>query len=734
MSCNLSLQLVRLALPVPLRRHFDYLAPAPLPALGVRVSVPFGRQTLVGLVVEHPSHSDVAYDKLKPIAAVLDTQPLLGNDVLALMQWGASYYQHPLGEVLPHALPTLLRKGERASYREVETWHCTAAGFGCDLAALKRSPKQQQALVQLRLGAASRSDLTALAVTAAVLKALEGKGWIERQQAALPPATNWAAQLHINEGLRLNQEQALAVATINSQRAHFGAYLLDGITGSGKTEVYLHLLAPVLAAGQQALILVPEIGLTPQTVQRFRRRFNVPVVMINSAMNERERLEAWLACRDGSAAILIGTRSAVFTPFARLGLVVLDEEHDNSFKQQEGFRYHARDLAVMRAHRAGIPIVLGSATPSLETVLNVRRGKYHHLTLNRRAGNAQTATQAILDIKGVRLQAGVSPQLEQLMSEQLRAGNQVLLFLNRRGYAPALLCHGCGWSAACPRCDAWFTWHQGARRLHCHHCDSTESVPHTCPACGGHELVGTGVGTEQLEQYLRQRFADYSLVRIDRDSTRRKGALADHLQAIKAGEHQILIGTQMLAKGHHFPDVTLVGLLDVDGALFSSDFRAAEHLAQLYTQVAGRAGRASKAGMVVLQTHHPEHALLQDLTQNGYRDFAQTALTEREQLGLPPFSHQALFRASSHQLSDVQHFLNRLAQLLAGAHFPLQVLGPLSLGMARKAGKYQQQLLLQSRARQPLAQLLPWAISELAHWPETRRVRWSIDIDPIELS
>ncbi|MGL5226478.1 MAG: primosomal protein N' [Aeromonas sp.] len=735
MNCSQMLALVRVAVPVPLRRHFDYLSSLPLPAPGCRVEIPFGFQTLVGLVVDHPHETDVPHDKLKPIKRVLDATPVLGPDILALMTWSANYYQYPLGEVLPHALPVLVRKGEPAAYRALAFWFATDTGMACDLNELKRAPKQQQALALLRKGPQTPSALKQEEIQAATLTTLEKKGLLEKRSLEPSHDSEWAAGFDATEGLRLNGEQALAVSAVTSQSNKFGAFLLDGITGSGKTEVYLSILEPLLRAGKQALVMVPEIGLTPQTINRFRRRFKVPVVAMNSAMNDQERLDAWLACRDGGAAILIGTRSAVFTPFNDLGIIIIDEEHDGSFKQQDGFRYHARDLAVMRAHRAGIPILLGSATPSLETLHNARSGKYHHLTLTRRAGNAQTARQVILDLKSVRLQAGVSPQLEQLMAEHLAAGNQVMLFLNRRGYAPSLICHQCGWSAACERCDAWYTWHQAGRRLHCHHCDSVRPLPRSCPECGSHELVGSGVGTEQLEQHLTTLFPQYPVVRIDRDNTRRKGELETHLTDIKAGKYKILIGTQMLAKGHHFPDVTLVGLLDVDGALFSADFRAAEKLAQLYIQVAGRAGRASKPGLVVLQSHHPEHALLQDLTQNGYGHFADTALKERRLLGLPPFSYQALFRAEATGRDSVQQFLARLADTLRSAHYPnVLVLGPISGFMERKAGQFRMQLLVQGPNRAPLAQLLDWAVKELASWPETKRVRWSLDIDPTELN
>ena len=734
MSQTQSLYPVRVALPVPLRRQFDYLAPLPLPQPGCRVRVIFGRQQLIGIVISHPAQSDLPPEKLKPLLEVLDPAPLFGPTLWPLLQWAASYYQHPLGEVLHHALPLLLREGEAPERRPLTGYELTEQGEVQLATPLRRAPRQQQLLERLREGAVSGADLRAEGMDSPILKAVQEKGLI-RELDLLCRQEPWLQQLviHHEDAPRLGAEQAMVVANIN-QQGGFGVFLLDGVTGSGKTEVYLQIIAPVLARGQQVLVLVPEIGLTPQTLRRFRRRFNAPVLPLHSAMNDRERLESWLACRAGEAAILIGTRSALFTPFAKLGLIIIDEEHDASFKQQEGFRYHARDLAIMRAREEGCPIVLGSATPSLESLQNARSGKYQHLTLKSRAGGAAHAREMVLDIKSLPLQAGVSPQMLDLMAHHLAQGNQVLLFLNRRGYAQSLLCHQCGWIAACGRCDAYYTLHQASRRLQCHHCDSMRAIPECCPECGSPQLQGTGIGTEQVEQLLAERFPHYRTIRIDRDSTRRKGELEAHLDGIRAGEYQILIGTQMLAKGHHFPDVTLVGLLDVDGALFSADFRATEKLAQLYTQVAGRAGRASKPGLVVLQSHHPEHLLLQDLVNNGYSHFAITCLQERQALGLPPFSFQALLRAEARDRAMVEQFMLAITGLLSqrAPFYPeLLFIGPLSPQMERRAGKFRMQLLLQSPRRADLSRLLHELLPQIEALPY-RQVRWSLDVDPQE--
>ncbi len=386
---------------------------------------------------------------------------------------------------------------------------------------------------------------------------------------------------------------------------------------------------------------------------------------MHSALNDTERLNAWLAARDKVAGIVIGTRSALLTPFAKLGIIIVDEEHDSSYKQQDSLRYHARDVAVMRAHLENIPIVLGSATPALETLHNALSGKYHHLQLTQRAGNALPTRNHALDVKGLYLESGLSAPLIAEMRRHLSAGNQVMLFLNRRGFSPALMCHECGWIAECQRCDAYYTYHQHSNEMRCHHCGSQRPVLHQCKGCGSTQLVTVGVGTEQLEAQLHTLFPEYRSVRIDRDSTRRKGSLESALTAIRKGEYQILIGTQMLAKGHHFPDVTLVALLDVDGSLYSSDFRASERLAQLFIQVAGRAGRASKPGEVVLQTHHPEHSLLQALLHKDYHHFALTALEERKLAQLPPYSFLSLFRAEANHTAQVEEFFASSARNLA---------------------------------------------------------------------
>ena len=507
------------------------------------------------------------------------------------------------------------------------------------------------------------------------------------------------------------------------------------MTGSGKTEVYLSVLENILAQGRQALVLVPEIGLTPQTIASFRERFNAPVEVLHSGLNDSERLSVWLRARNGEAAIVIGTRSALFTPFSRLGVIIIDEEHDSSYNQQEGWRYHARDLAVFRAREEGIPIVMGTATPALETLHNVQMSKYRQLTLSKRAGNAKPTVQHLLDLKGLPLKVGLSQPLLKRMKTHLQADNQVILFLNRRGYAPALLCHECGWIAECQRCDHYYTLHQNHRQLRCHHCDSQRPVPQQCPKCGSTHLVSVGVGTEQLENELAPLFPDTPITRIDRDTTSRKGSLEQHLADVHQGGARILIGTQMLAKGHHFPDVTLVALLDVDGALFSADFRSAERFAQLYTQVSGRAGRAGKQGEVILQTHHPEHPLLQILLQQGYDAFAKQALAERKSVFLPPYTSHIIVRSEDHDNQQSALFLQQLRNLLEASPLKddaLWIMGPVPALQAKRSGRFRWQLLLQHPSRQLLQRLIKTSQPLINTLPQARKVKWTLDVDPID--
>ena len=729
------MNIVRVALAVPLPRFFDYLyAPDLTPIVGGRVLVPFGSQKRVGIVVDLPASSDVAKEKLKPIIDVLDTESLFNSTTWDWLAWSANYYRAALGDVLFQALPVKLRNGESAVKNDRTFWRITELGKqALESGELKRAKKQIEALNLLLTQDLEKGNNE---ISSAIWSALKGKDYVEEiivptEQKSWQQALGDNPLVNLDNRLTLNKQQALAFSQLLFQEG-FNVWLLEGVTGSGKTEIYLQYIEEVLKKGKQVLVLVPEIGLTPQTVRRFQARFNVEIDVLHSNLNDTQRLNVWERARTGQSAIVIGTRSALFTQFSDLGLIILDEEHDGSFKQQDGWRYHARDLGIVLAQKLNIPILLGSATPSLESVNNVQNGKYRHLVLSKRAGNATALRQFVIDLKHQRIQNGLSEPLLQRMQEHLEKGNQVLLFLNRRGFAPVLLCHECGWIDECHHCEKPYTYHQHQRVLRCHHCGAQKTVPIQCGHCGSTHLVTTGLGTEQLEETLKARFPQYNIARIDRDSTARKGKLEGYLEDIQQGKSQILIGTQMLAKGHHFPNVTLVALVNVDNALFSLDFRAEERLAQLYVQVAGRSGRAEKQGEVVLQTHYPDHPLLTTLLEKGYQAFAEETLKLRHNMGLPPFSFQALFKAQCRHSEEAENALSQLASFFYEQKIEgLQVLGPIPAPFSKKAGQYRWQLLLQHASRKQLQTALSRYSPELI---KSSQVRLILDVDPLDLS
>jgi primosomal protein N' (replication factor Y) len=723
--------ILRIAVPTPLYRSFDYLPPHDVAAsalqAGQRVRIPFGRRNTVGVLLEVVSHTDIEPHKLKRALKVLDETPVLDADILAMVSWASRYYQHPIGEALATALPVLLRQGEAPTAADTTAVRLTPAGQAVDPATLARAPRQASVLAALH-AQPDGIERSALDAPAAVLRTLADKGWIEsftRQPLPLSGHTE-SETAHT-----LNPAQQQAVDALLAGLGAFHPYLLEGVTGSGKTEVYLHLIEQVLARGQQTLVLVPEIGLTPQLVSRFRQRFPVPLAVLHSGLNDRERLAAWQQARSGEAPIVIGTRSAIFTPLARPGLLIVDEEHDASLKQQDGFRYSARDLAVWRARQLDLPVVLGSATPSLESLYNVEQQRYQQLELPERTGTARMPDYRLIDVRQRKLEHGLSTVLLSDIERHIATDGQVLLFLNRRGYAPTLMCYGCDWVAECQRCDARMTWHHSDGRLHCHHCGSQRPVDQTCPECGGSDLHPQGQGTERVEQALAEHFPDVERLRIDRDTTRRKGALDRLLERARDGRRQILLGTQMLAKGHHFPNVTLVGILDADHGLFSTEFRASERMAQLIVQVAGRAGRDNRPGQVLIQTAHPDHPLLQLLVTRGYRAFAEAALAERKAARLPPVTNLALLRAEATDAGAPVRFLEGVQERIGSDH-AVEAWGPVPAGMERRAGRYRAQLLLQCDQRGELQQLLGVLVRQLEQSPETRKVRWSVDVDPAD--
>ncbi|MFQ3249242.1 MAG: primosomal protein N' (replication factor Y) [Glaciecola sp.] len=742
------MQVIQVAISVPMPQLFDYkidmldVSNAAVAAsdddalIGCRVLVPFGPRKCVGIVLRVGVESEYEITKIKSVLKVLDSSPVCSEQMLQLGKWMSEYYHYPIGEVLHTLLPAALRKQQSgktkpsvATESYLQLTPASSAHEEVD-ELLARSAKQFDLYRMLEKGPL-RVSIIKQQFTPAIIKALTEKNLIEKIE-LVEKVNDWKAELSIAEKPVPNVEQAMAISTINLANS-FDTMLIEGVTGSGKTEVYLQIIEPLLAAGKQVLILVPEIGLTPQTVGRFEKRFGIRVGTLHSNLNDTERLQVWQQAKEGSLGIIIGTRSSIFTEMKNPGMIIVDEEHDESFKQQDNLKYHARDIAVYRARQLNIPLVLGSATPSLESLHNALEKKYRHILLPNRAGSAAMPAQRLMNIKGQPMQYGIAQGMIDKMQVQLDAGNQVMVFVNRRGYAPALLCHQCGHVENCERCDNPMTVHKSANNLQCHRCADIRHLPKNCPACGHDELDTFGIGTEQLQQGLESLFPDFSTVRVDSDTVRGKGKLSKLLKDINQKKYQILVGTQILSKGHHFPDVTLVLILNVDSALFSADFRAPEKLAQLITQLSGRAGRSDKIGEMWLQTHCPEHPLLQDLINNGFSDFARYALLERKHACLPPHEHQICIRSESHHKHLSVHFLQLCAQLFTQFKY-IKVLGPFPAFIEKRQGRYRNLLIIQSASRKYLQQATEQANKALSEMPVSKQVRWSIDVSPIDFS
>jgi len=716
-------RIIRVAVPVPLDRLFDYRLPddCASPVVGSRVLVPFSGRRLVGLctAVNPADGYEGTSGKLKDLLSVLDHHNFIGDELWQLGIWLADYYQHPLGEVLATLLPAAARGSRPLPATASEHWQLTTTAA----VDLGRAPKQQALLARITElgGHVSTARLREEGFPKAVVRGLQAKGLIVRTSQSAARSTTSAA---VN-GLELNPEQQHALDLLLGDRGRFAPTLLHGITGSGKTEVYLRLIEQVIADGRQVLVLVPEIALTPQTLSRFEERFGSAEV-IHSGMTDRARLVTWLKAQRGELNILIGTRSAVLTPFADLGLIVVDEEHDASFKQQEGLRYSARDVAVKRAQQLQIPLLLGSATPSFESLNNAASGRYQLLNLTRRAGTAALPQFHLIDLRGLKLDNGLAADLLRVMRRHLDANNQVLVFLNRRGFAPALLCGACSWRAECPSCERAMTMHRSPPGLICHHCGRRERLPETCPQCHQADLIPVGQGTQRTESVLAEHFPDLPIYRVDRDTVRSRALLEAQLDAIHSAERCILIGTQMLAKGHHFPNVTLVAVLNADGGFLSPDFRAPERTAQLIIQVAGRAGRAERPGEVYIQTYQPDNPLLSALLEQGYEGFAEAEMKTRAAAELPPFRPIALLRCESANAASAEHWLREAKNLLPA---PLEAYGPAPCIIPRVADRLRFQVLVLAASR-PLLHAGLKALKQLPSPPAG--IRFALDIDPYD--
>jgi primosomal protein N' (replication factor Y) (superfamily II helicase) len=722
-------KILKIALPdAPIKPYFDYLLPEHLkanPLPGVRIIVPFGRQKKIGFLIEINHQSEIPAHKLKPIISIIDEKPIFKPSFMRLILWASQYYHYPLGEVIKNSLPKKIKSGEKIEqkyyiYQYVEKKNKSQ---------LSKNQKALLAYLEKHPKGLDEAALQAIGFQKRTLSTLEQKGnlvKIEKKQKLKEPTLG-----NNPSPLTLNTEQKAALNAIQENKG-FQTFLLDGITGSGKTEVYLQAIKPLIQEKKQVLILVPEINLTPQTIQRFQKRFPHKMAVFHSKCSEQEKLENWKEIYNGKALIIIGTRSALFAPLKKPGMIILDEEHDLSFKQQSSFRYSARDLAIVRGKIENIPVILGSATPSLESFQNVALKKFRHLQLNKRSNLKPLPRFYLINIKDKKLNAGISPILLEKIESHLKNNNQVLIFLNRRGFSPILLCHSCGWVAYCQNCDAKMVWHHNPKRLFCHYCGFNQKKPNECPSCQDLTLLSLGSGTERLEAVLSKHFSGFPVIRVDKDSTRLKGSMENILEKIKTGKGQILVGTQMLAKGHHFPNLTMVAILEGDSALYSANFKAGELMGQLITQVAGRAGREDKLGEVYIQTHQPNHPWLETLVQKGYRAFAQQLMKEREIIGFPPFTYLAAIRAEARELNKALGFLNQVRQDLSQFNLNgIKISTAIPAWMEKKANAYRAILLIRSKKRALLHQCLKKFTEK--NYKNSQQLRWFLEVDPIEI-
>ena len=741
-AATINPKIISVAVPVPLRQPFDFLEPLKPYELivGARIRVPFGNRVLIGLIVEIKGESDVPKAKLKHALDVLDNDSIFDAKLWSTLQWLASYYLAPIGEVLEGAMPSKIRQGGTQAPASLKTWSMSEKGRSLPIEQLQRAPlqlaiikrfMQSEVLTSVDFNNDSSSWRQAI-------KALIEKQWIVETEQLPSLSSSEQTELKNNREFKLNTDQQHAITTISNliERSEFSCSLLHGVTGSGKTEVYFDLMQKVLEIDQQVLFLVPEIGLTPQLIERVQNRFSYSMVVMHSGLNDSERHHAWWHAKQGNAQIVIGTRSAVFTSFTNLGLIVIDEEHDASFKQQDGVRYQARDVAIYRAKLEKIPIVLGSATPSLETYHNAQRDRYQYLRLDKRATKAALPTIEIFDTNKLPSSDGLSPPMLEAITKTLDSGKQVMLFLNRRGYAPVLYCSDCGETSKCHRCDAHLTLHRRANRLRCHHCGFEATANTKCNSCKQDSMVEVGEGTQRVEEAVTLRFPKARVLRIDRDTTRRKGELARLLEQARNGDADIILGTQLLTKGHDFPNVAMVGILGADQGLYSTDFRASETLFQQIVQVSGRAGRRDSVGSVFIQTAFPDHPFFTWVCKHDYDGFADSLLAERNSVAYPPYGYFALLRAESVHQAKALQFLRR-AKIDIKPQSGVRIMDAIPAPMERRAGRYRAQLLICADQRSFLNKSLSEWLKKLKEDNSARKlaasVRWSLDVDPYDL-
>jgi primosomal protein N' (replication factor Y) len=723
-----------IAVPIPIYGYFDYL-PAENTCIedyspGMRVLVKFGHRELVGIVIQHQTNSETPTSKLKAITHLFDEMTALPLNILHLLQWCATYYCHPLGDCIHTALPSALRQKKRLTEIKVIKWSRTTKIYE----GRNNATKQKAILktVEEQTEGIWQDSLKTLGYTTAQLSTLEKAGYLTSQ--AFDPLSATAEQNATPSTITLNDAQQQIVQSASKNLGHFHVSLLQGVTGSGKTEIYIDIVRKVLIKDQQALILIPEINLTPQTLRRFQTQLATPIGFIHSGMSSREKLTTWSLAKQGSAKVIIGTRSAIFTPFKKLGLIIVDEEHDTSYKQMDGFKYSARDLAVKRAQLEACKVILGSATPSLESVYNAQQHKYEWLILNKRAGEGQVPEISLIDIRSRPLQNGCSQPLLDQIKIEIENNNQVIIFQNRRGFSPTLLCDACGWIAHCKHCDARLTIHSNPPHLLCHHCNFKQAITQKCESCNSTHLSPLGTGTERIEFGLAQHFPTTKVIRFDRDTIKKQSHMEQLIDEVNLGKPCLLVGTQMLAKGHDFHNVTLVAVIDADASFFSADFRAVERSAQLLLQVAGRSGRGKKKGRVLIQTKLPEHPLFESVIKSDYKTLSENELEDRTVCELPPFSKMLSIRADAKKQADSLQALHSINSELFKSipnNSGIEISGPLEASMARKSDTYRSYLHIFTTdfaLRASILKQLPQLLSA-RHKGNTKV---TIDVDPTD--
>ena len=720
---------------LPVYHLFDYELEPDCPVEpGERYLLPFGQSNKVGILVRKIIQAPESTRTLKRVQERLDQKPLLSKHLMELIDWIAEYYCQPIGDVMFLGLPKYLRQPKSIPSTQIKIWRIEKIGPDILEGFKSKAPRQYELLLALKESERGLDALHLRQINESwrqPMKMLEEKGLVAQymEEAAETQPTG------IETGPPLTLEQQTICTQLSDELSHFAVHIIQGVTGSGKTEVYLQQMQKVLAEGRQVIYLVPEIGLTPQLLNRLRSRLGSIIAISHSAQTDLQRFQSWDKFRRGVSTVMIGTRSALFSQSNNLGLIIIDEEHDSSYRQQDGVRYHARDVAVKRAQMLNIPIIMGSATPSIESLHNIDKAHYKLYRLDKRVNHSLPPQIELLDCSQLGLTSGCSPLLLKAIQQHLNQSGQVLLYLNRRGFAPVVMCHECNWQAGCFQCDSKMTLHQSINRLICHHCGSANTLPVKCPSCGHSEIKHYGVGTEQLEKYLQQQFPAVDVIRVDRDSVSSAVQMEQKMKPVQTGAPCILIGTQMLAKGHDYPHITLVGILDTDQALFSSFYRASERLIQTVLQVSGRAGRAEKKGQALLQTAFPQQDLMKKLCKQSYSELINPILEERKLLGFPPYHRAVMFQVDAIQLDQAMEKLNKIKQLVMDIKRskPLKVIGPIPALMTRRIGRYRAQLTILSGDVKTLRQLLKELMPAIQGIRSTQQSRLTIEVDPLDL-